>query len=144
LWDRVRPYSPDLIGGPTLGADPLTVAMLVEAAADGHSVGGFTVRRRRKRYGLRRLIEGQQVRPGSSVVLVDDMLSSGESLLRAHDAVASAGGQVVAAAVLLDGRRGPTLARFSRLGVPVMSVFSLRDLGLAGPHTGDAGGRTTW
>ena len=131
LWRAVRRHRPDLVGGLTMAADPLTVAVLAEAARDGNPLGGFAVRRRAKRYGLRRLIEGRQVRPGSTVVLLDDVISSGLSLARAHRAVAAAGGTVVAAVVLVDYGRQRAW-RFTRLGVPVESLLTLSDLGLAG------------
>src|SRR6266545_4357695 len=145
MWSRVRRYAPELVGGLTMGADSLTAAVLTDAADHGHSIGGFAVRRRRKRHGLRRLIEGRQVRPGSRVVLLDDVLSSGASLLRAYRAVTEAGGTVVAAVVLVNYRRPGTAERFARLGVPVEAVFTLSDLGLDAQPPSDAGAaRPAW
>jgi orotate phosphoribosyltransferase len=142
VWAAARRHAPNLVGGPTMTADPLTAAALHEAAADGCAVGGFSLRRTPKRYGLRRLVEGQPIGPGASVVLLDDIVSSGRSLLRAHDVVAAAGATVVAAVVLVDfGRR--RLRRFDRLDLPVHAVFTPVDLGLPScrPTVGTVGTR---
>jgi orotate phosphoribosyltransferase len=141
VWAATRPYTPDLVGGPTMTADPLTAAVLYEAAADNRTLGGFSIRRAPKRYGLRKLVEGQPIVPGGRVVLLDDVISSGRSLIRAHDVVASAGATVTGAVVLVDfGRR--RLRRLDRLGLPVRAIFTLGDLGLRGrrpARTGTAG-----
>jgi len=130
MWRIVRWHTPDLVGGLTMAADPLTFGVLLEADAEGHRVGGFSIRSAAKPHGLRKLVEGQAIRPGARVVLVDDVLSSGRSLARAHDIVTSAGAEVVAAVVLVDFQR-PHASGFARLGLPVDSVYTLADLGLA-------------
>lgn len=131
LWERIRPYAPDAVGGLTMSADPLTAAVLSQAGTDGHSLGGFTIRKERKSYGLRKLIEGPSIGVGSRVVVVDDLISSGTSLRRAIAALEPCRSQIVAVAVLVDFGNPKGARQLSELGVPYEAVFTLKEIGLA-------------
>ena len=131
LWEKVRPHDPEMVGGLTLSADALVAALLEQAAREGHPLGGLLVRRQPKAHGLRKRIEGPPIRPGSRVVVVDDVISSGRAVVAAADAIRSAGGEVVGAAVLVDFRRPNAIARLERAGIPAGAVFELAELGLS-------------
>lgn len=97
----------DAVGGLTMGADPLAHAVAVVSGASW-----FSVRKEAKAHGRQRLIEGAEVGPGIRALLVEDVVSTGGSLLRALEAVEAAGATVVLATTLLDRGDlvGPALA----------------------------------
>ncbi len=117
------------VGGLTLGADPVAIAMVHAAAARGRVLNAFIVRKTEKTHGLQRRIEGPDV-SGRRVLAVEDTSTTGASVLAAVDALAGAGAEVVGVAVLVD--RGAR-ARVTERGLPFLAAFGLADLGLALP-----------
>jgi len=112
----------DAAGGPTLGADALAVG--IAAVSD---TSWFVVRKEAKTHGLKRTIEGVPVTHGTRVVLIDDVISKGGSILQAYDAVIEAGAEVVAAITLVD-RGNYAQPLFAERGVPYYSVVTYDDL----------------
>jgi orotate phosphoribosyltransferase len=95
----------DAVGGLTLGADPVAVAMLHQAAATGRSLDAFVIRKSQKVHGLQKLIEGPSVE-GRRVLAVEDTSTTGGSVLEAVKALREAGAEVVAVAVVVDRDTG--------------------------------------
>lgn len=95
----------DAVGGLTLGADPVAVAMLHQAAADGRVLDAFVIRKSQKVHGLQKLIEGPEV-AGRRVLAVEDTSTTGGSVLEAVAALRNAGADVVAVAVVVDRDTG--------------------------------------
>lgn len=95
----------DAVGGLTLGADPVGVAMLHAAAAAGERLDAFVVRKANKAHGLQRQIEGPDV-AGRRVLAVEDTSTTGGSVLTAVEALRAAGAEVVAVAVIVDRDTG--------------------------------------
>ena len=95
----------DSVGGLTLGADPVSYAIAYASALAGTPVRAFTVRKEVKGHGTGKLIEGP-FREGDRVVVIEDVITSGGSALRAVDAVASAGAVVVGVLSLVDRQEG--------------------------------------
>src|SRR5688572_21074809 len=87
-------WAPAAVGGLTLGADPVACALAHAAAAADRTLDAFTVRKEAKQHGTGRLIEGN-LTAGALVVVVEDVITTGESTLRAIRAVEEAGAQVV-------------------------------------------------
>lgn len=114
----------DAVGGLTMGADPLAHGIAVVT----HK-GWFSVRKEAKSHGTGRLIEGCTVGPGVRVLLVEDVVTSGASILRALDAVSGAGAEVVLACSLLD-RGERAREAFSQRGVRYEPLATYRDLGI--------------
>ena len=114
----------DAVGGLTLGADHIGVG--VAMAADKQ---WFFVRKQAKERGTGRQIEGASLGPGVSVLVVEDVVSTGGSLLQAIDAVAATGATVVAAATLIDrgGNAGDILKRRE---IPYFYLGAHTDFGL--------------
>ena len=110
----------DAVGGPELSGVPLVVALCCLAP-----LKGFIVRKEVKDHGTRRQIEGN-VGQGSRVVLVDDVVTTGTSLLRAIRVCREAGLDVVGAVALVDRGEGggESIAR----ECPFSSVFTLSEL----------------
>jgi orotate phosphoribosyltransferase len=118
----------DAVGGLTLGADPVAVAMLHHAAATGGRMDAFVVRKEAKAHGLQRRIEGAEV-SGHKVLVVEDTSTTGGSAMTAVDAVREAGAEVVAVAVIVDRNTGAK-ERIEAAGIPYLYAVSLSDLGL--------------
>jgi orotate phosphoribosyltransferase len=118
----------EAVGGLTLGADPVAVAMLHDAAHAGQRLDAFVVRKEAKTHGLQRRIEGSEV-AGRKVLVVEDTSTTGGSVMTAVEAVREAGGEVVAVAVIVDRDTGAK-ERVETAGVPYLYAVSLADLGL--------------
>ena len=114
----------DAVGGLTLGADHLAVGMAL--AADRQ---WFFVRKEPKDRGTGRQIEGAAIGPGTRVVVVEDVVSTGTSMFKAIDVVEAAGATVVAAVTLIDrgGGAGDILAGRT---IPYLHIAAHSDLGL--------------
>ena len=119
----------DAVGGLTMGADPVALALLHAAASRGQDLDAFVVRKEGKSHGLQRRIEGPDV-VGKRVVAVEDTSTTGGSVLTAVEALREAGAQVVGVAVIVDRDTGAK-ERIEAAGLPYLSVFGLDDLGLA-------------
>lgn len=110
----------DAVGGLTLGADPIAVAISYASAATAEPLRAFTVRKEPKQHGTGRLIEGP-FRPGDRVVVIEDTITTGGSARRAIDAVRAAGGSVVGVLALVDREEGGAEA-LRALGVEVVAL----------------------
>lgn len=116
----------DAVGGLTLGADPVAVAMLHAAAHRGRRLDAFVVRKSEKQHGLQRRIEGPDV-AGRRVLAVEDTSTTGSSVLAAVDALRDAGADVVAVAVIVERGAAPAI---EAAGLPYRYAYGLTDLGL--------------
>jgi orotate phosphoribosyltransferase len=113
----------DAVGGLTMGADQFAHGMAVVTGCQW-----FVVRKEPKGRGTNRLVEGAEVR-GLRVLVAEDAVSTGGSLLKAADAVAAEGAEVVGAVTLVD--RGETLAPvLAARGLWYEAVLTYRDLGI--------------
>lgn len=101
-------WRPAAVGGLTLGADPVAYAIAHAAAAAGRELDAFTVRKEAKDHGTGRLIEGP-FPDAADVVVIEDVVTTGGSALRAIDAVRAAGARVLGVLAVVerdpDGRR---------------------------------------
>ena len=119
-------WEADAVGGLTLGADPVSYAVSYASALAGRPVRAFTVRKEPKAHGTGKLIEGP-FEMGDRVVVVEDVITTGGSALRAVDAVRAAGGQVLGVLALVDREEGGREA-IEGAGVPVRSLVRAAEL----------------
>jgi len=98
-------WNVDSIGGLTLGADPISYAIAYASAEGGMPIRAFTVRKEAKAHGLGRLIEGP-FQQGDRVAVVEDVITTGGSALRAAQVIGDAGGQVIGVLALVDREEG--------------------------------------
>lgn len=96
---------PDVIGGLTMGADPIAYAIAGETWRRGRPVHAFSVRKRPKRHGTGQRIEGCFER-GARAVVVEDVITTGGSALQACEAVRQEGGTVLAVLAAVDRLEG--------------------------------------
>ena len=116
------------IGDMTMGADPISLAVGMTSALEGaeKKLQVFTVRKEPKDHGRGRRIEGN-FQAGDTVVVVDDVITTGGSTLKAIDAIEAEGGRVAAALVLLDREEGGRQAIEER-GIPVYPLYTRTSL----------------
>ncbi len=116
------------VGGLTMGADPVAAAMLHAAASRGLNLDAFVVRKTAKDHGMKRRIEGPEVK-GKRVIVLEDTSTTGGSPLEAAAALTQAGAEVIAVAVIVDRATGAK-ERIEAAGYPYFSVLGLHDLDL--------------
>lgn len=117
----------DAIGGPTLGADPLAAAVSILSSQSGKPLKAFLVRKETKDHGMQRMIEGPALEPGDKVVMVEDVITTGGSVLKAIREVEALGAKVVKTICLVDRNEGATETLAPYHYCP---LFQLKDLGL--------------
>ena len=110
----------DAVGGLTLGADPVSYAISYASMLAGRPVRAFTVRKEAKTHGTGRLIEGP-FRAGDRVVVIEDVITTGGSALRAVEAVRAAGGHVAGVLAVVDREEGGREA-LEGAGLPVLAL----------------------
>jgi orotate phosphoribosyltransferase len=115
------------VGGLTSGADPITSSIGVLAFQRGVPLKLFYVRKQAKGHGMQRQIEGPPMARGLKAALVDDVITSGGSLLQARDALRDeAGIQVTDALVIVDREEGGREA-LAKEGIALTALFRKRD-----------------
>jgi orotate phosphoribosyltransferase len=102
---RDAQWNVDSVGGLTLGADPIAYAISYASAGTKSPIRAFTVRKATKTHGTGRLIEGP-FQPGDQVAVVEDVITTGASALRAANAIAGAGGEIIGVLALVDREEG--------------------------------------
>lgn len=119
--------TPDAVGGLTLGADPVSYAIAYASALAGAPIRAFTVRKEAKSHGTGRLIEGP-FRSGDSVVVIEDVITTGGSALRAIDAVQKAGATVIGVLTVVDREEGGREAILATTHVPIICLTRAADI----------------
>jgi len=133
LWELIQRsgLKVQAIGGPTLGADPIVSAVSVVSALKGQPIPAFIVRKEPKKHGTAAWIEGaKNLRPGMQVALVEDVVTSGGSILKAAEKVEQAGYYISLIATLVDREDGGAQVLRDR-GYRFASLFTKSEL-LAG------------
>ena len=125
---RSAGWRPRYVGGLTLGADPVAYAVALASVEAPPPVDAFTVRKEPKAHGMAQLIEGC-FEAGARVVVVEDVLTTGASALRAAAAVRAAGATVEGVLVVVDRDEGGAIA-IRQAGYQFVALASIRDLGL--------------
>ena len=114
------------VGGLTLGADPISYAIAYASAETASPLRAFTVRKEAKAHGTGRLIEGP-FHAGDRVAVIEDVITTGGSALRAVEAIRAAGGTVAGVLALVDREEGGRDALVSA-GLPVVALARASDI----------------
>jgi len=130
ILDLLRSHGPlpAAVGGMSIGADPVTSAVVTMAGVDGFDLRGFMVRKEPKDHGTKRSIEGP-VAPGEKVVIVEDVTTTGGSSLLAIDRAIEFGLVVERVVTVIDRLAGATATLAAR-GIPLDALVTIRDLGI--------------
>ncbi|HSA55257.1 MAG TPA: orotate phosphoribosyltransferase [Gemmatimonadaceae bacterium] len=123
---RGRGWALDAVGGLTLGADPIAYAIAYASVSQPPLVRAFTVRKEAKQHGTGRLVEGPLQR-GDRVVVVEDVITSGGSALRAAQAVQDAGARVTGILAVVDREEGGREA-LEGAGYAVLALATLSEV----------------
>jgi orotate phosphoribosyltransferase len=129
LYERTKELRCDAIGGLEVGAVPLVTAAVISYHLHGRRMEGFWVRDKAKTHGTRKLVEGNLKRD-SRVVIVDDVITTGSSSVKAIREVKELGCEIVSVITLVDRLQGAAKL-FRAEGVEnYESVFTIRDFGV--------------
>jgi orotate phosphoribosyltransferase len=123
---RDASWNVDAIGGLTLGADPISYAIAYASASTATPLRAFTVRKEAKAHGAGRLIEGP-FQVGDRVAVVEDVITTGGSALRAIEAIRAGGGTVAGVLALVDREEGGREALESA-GLAVLTLARASDI----------------
>lgn len=123
---RAAGWTVSAIGGLTLGADPVSYAIAYASATTDFPLRAFTVRKEAKVHGTGRLIEGP-FQEGDRVVVIEDVITTGGSALRAVEALRAAGGIVIGVLALVDREEGGREA-LEKAGLDVQSLARATDI----------------
>jgi orotate phosphoribosyltransferase len=132
LYEATKDLTIDAIGGLEVGAVPLTTAATLHYHLNNRPMEGFWVRDQAKLHGTRKKIEGAALARGARVVVVDDVLTTGGSALKAASAVKEAGCDVIQAIALVDRLQGAR-ELLEQHGIEFRSIFTIRDFGIDVP-----------
>ncbi len=115
------------VGGLTLGADPMVTSVSVAAAYEGRSIAALIIRKEAKGHGTQAYIEGNPLPANSPVVVLEDVVTTGQSALKAVERLQNAGYHVTQILALVDRQQGGA-DLYQEKGIQFRSVFSITDL----------------
>jgi orotate phosphoribosyltransferase len=115
------------IAGLTLGADPIVSATMVVAAYTGRELRGLIIRKEAKGHGTRAYIEGPDLPEGSLVAVVEDVVTTGGSALKAVQRLRGAGYQVQQVLALVDRQQGGA-ELYAQEGLVFQALFQLEEI----------------
>jgi orotate phosphoribosyltransferase len=119
-------WNVDSVGGMTLGADPIAYAIAYASANGRTPLRAFTVRKEAKDHGTRKLIEGP-FQSGDRVAVIEDVITTGASALKAAQAIRDAGGSVLGVLALIDREEGGREALEAK-GLQVIALTRAADI----------------
>ena len=134
MLDRIKDRAEQMgtpinaVGGMAIGADPITASIVTLAGGESTDLRGFIVRKEAKEHGTGRQVEGP-VSPGDRVVIVEDVITSGGSAIKAVAAARKFGLEVVYVLAILDRLAGGQEA-FAAEGLDLHTLTTIRDFGI--------------
>lgn len=126
MYEMVKNSDVTAIGGLTMGADPLVISSIMAGYTDDRMIKGFSVRKEAKSHGKKKLIEGNLV-ISDKVVIVDDVITTGNSTIKAIEAVEEFGAKIIAIISLVDRQEGGK-ENIGKIGYSVNSIFTINEL----------------
>jgi orotate phosphoribosyltransferase len=122
---------PAAVGGMSIGADPITAAVITMSGVRGTPLVGFMVRKEPKGHGTNQYVEGP-VKPGDTAVIVEDVVTTGGSSLQAIERAETFGLKILGVLAIIDRMEGGAEA-FTQRGYKFASLLSIRDFGIEPP-----------
>ena len=126
-FERLKGRGIAAVGGLTLGADPIAMAVALTSELSGEPIRAFIVRKEPKGHGTQNWIEGG-LEPATKLAVVEDVVTSGRSIALAIDRVQAAGHTVAAVLSIIDREEGGAEVVKQACGLPLESLFRLSDL----------------
>jgi orotate phosphoribosyltransferase len=128
LWQATKDLNIQAMGGLEVGAIPIATAAAMRYHQEGRPLEGFFVRKQAKAHGSQERIEGV-LEPGMRVAMVDDVLTTGGSVLQAITEVEKRGAVIVVVICIVDRLEGARELLAPRF--PYVPLFTIRDFGVA-------------
>jgi orotate phosphoribosyltransferase len=123
IHELVRDCKPTVIGGPTLGADPMVGAVAAVSFLQGNPVNTFIIRKEAKGHGKGRMVEGPELVLADRIVVIDDVATTGKAFLHSLDALALDGLKPAVCACIIDRQDGAREVLAAR-GVELRSLYT--------------------
>ena len=120
ITEKIKDDNIDKIAGPALGAVPIATAVSLES-----NIPLLMIRKQKKGYGTSKLIEGE-LNEGDNVIVVEDVSTTGKSIIKAINAIKDNGGNVVKAFVVVDRKEG-AIESFEELNLTLEPIISIDD-----------------
>lgn len=127
IWNEIKNDNVTAIGGMTLGADPIVSGVCMAARTHRKSLKGFLIRKGPKKHGRQKLIEGKELKTSDRAVIVDDVATSGSSLIKSIEVVKQHKVKVVKVIVVVDRQEGAK-ENLSARRYPLCSLFTAQDI----------------
>ena len=124
IFEEITNLSPDAAGGLTFGADPLAVATAFVSELKKKPIKAFSIRKEQKAHGIIKWVEGD-LNPGNKVVILEDVVTTGGSTLKAVERARSEGLEVIKVVSLVDRQEGGI--ENIKKQVPLVSSIITRD-----------------
>jgi orotate phosphoribosyltransferase len=121
------PAETEAVAGLTLGADPMVTATSVVALYEGRSLTPLIIRKEAKGHGTQAYIEGLPLPPNTPVAVLEDVVTTGQSALKAVQRLRDAGYRVTEIIALVDRHQGGS-ELYQQEQIPFRAIFSIRDL----------------
>lgn len=126
MLDMIRPDKVEAIGGPTLGADPMVGAIASLSYQQNAPIKTFIIRKAPKAHGKQQQLEGPLLSPNASVVLIDDVATTGKAFLESLDVTDKMGIKVVKCLCIINRQEGADEALAKR-GCKLESIFTSQE-----------------
>lgn len=105
IFEMIKQDGITAVGGLTMGADPIANAVSLISYMNKENIGSFSIRKERKQHGLKKMVEGATA-PGDRVLIVEDVVTTGGSTVRAIASAREEGLNVVRVIALVDREEG--------------------------------------
>jgi len=127
IMGDIRPF-PNAVGGPVIGADPIVGALVYSSYDLKRQLMGFLVRKGDRTHGMMHKIEGlENIPKGSGVVLLEDVLTTGASLIPVVDEVLSINLKILGVMCVIDREEGGRLL-IERRNIPFYPLLTIKDV----------------
>ncbi len=126
MLDMIAQDRPDAIGGPTLGADPMVGAIASLSHQAGRPINTFIIRKTPKAHGKQQQVEGPRLEEGGSVVIIDDVATTGKAFVESIEVLQKMNIKIKKAICVIDRGEGAFEA-LAKYKVPLESIFTLAE-----------------
>ncbi len=128
MFDKIRELGlrPKAVGGLTMGADPIATATAYTSYLRDEPIEAMVIRKEPKGHGTMSQIEGN-VKAGDEVIIIDDVVTTGGSTIKAVTVAQAAELKIIAVIILLDRGEFEGRQNIEKLGYPVHSILTIRD-----------------
>jgi len=128
LYEKIKNLDFDIVGGPSIAAEPLVASLIMHFYKEGRNISGFVVRKKPNNFGLRKKVEGP-IKGGNKVILIDDAINSGFNLLDSVNELKQQGCDIVKIITIIDFLKSGN-EKLKEGGYDIDYIFDLEDFGL--------------